>query len=139
MKKLFITVILVLLYHEYVCTQLSNCLRYEPAVVTLTGVIERQIFPGRPNYKSIKNGDEPETCWILKLQRSVCVAASDTDQVNETEYNVKRMHLVLQQHQYKSYHKLLGRKVIVTGTLFHSITGHHHTRVLLTTKEIKEQ
>ena len=117
--------------------QKNNCLQYEPVIVKLSGVIEQQAFPGRPNYESIKNGDEPETCWILKLKKSVCVVAANSNQLNETEYSVGRMQLVLQPEQYKEYNKLIGHKVIVIGTLFQSFTGHHHTKVLLRTNEIK--
>ena len=139
MNTVFTTILFVLFLSNGSFAQKRNCLKYEPDIVTLSGVIERHTFPGRPNYESIKNGDEPETVWILKLQKSICVVAADSDQFNETEYNARRMHLVLQPQQYKQYEKLLNRKVVVTGTLFHAITGHHHTKVLLRTNEIKVQ
>jgi len=43
----------------------AECMNYEPDAVSLTGKIIRKTFPGRPNYESIKAGDEPETYWIL--------------------------------------------------------------------------
>lgn len=47
--------LLVLTFSSY-----AQCLEYEPSSVSLVGTIVRRTYPGRPNYESIKKGDEPE-------------------------------------------------------------------------------
>lgn len=103
----------------------------------LPGVLLRETYPGRPNYESIKKGDEAETIWVLRLKKRICVSSS-FDAINVSEKNQKKIQLVLEPAQYKRYRKLLWQKVIVTGTLLHMHTGHHHKRVLLTTLRIQK-
>jgi len=55
----------------------AQCLQYEPNVVSLSGVIVRETHPGRPNYSSVAEGDEPETIWVLKLEKAICVLAGN--------------------------------------------------------------
>lgn len=114
----------------------AQCLEYEPKVVSLSGTLVRETHPGRPNYESVAKGDEPETIWVLKLKDSVCVLASN--EINVKEDSEKEIQLVLGPEQYKQYRSLLGQTVTVSGKLFHSHTGHHHKRLLLTTNEIKK-
>jgi len=114
----------------------AQCLEYEPKVVSLSGVIVRETHPGRPNYESIANGDEPETIWVLKLKKAICVLASDD--INVEVDKEKEIQLVLEAEQYKRYRRLLGQRVTVSGKLFHSHTGHHHKTLLLKTGEIRK-
>lgn len=114
----------------------AQCLEYEPKVVTFSGTLVRETHPGRPNFESIANGDEPETIWVIRLKRTICVlAASEIDVKEDREREVQ---LVLEAEQYKEYRTLLGQTVTVTGKLFHSHTGHHHKRLLLTTNKIEK-
>jgi len=136
-RKLIVVLLLGISLCSTSSAQRSRCLKYEPEVVELNGTIHRQTFPGRPNYESIKEGDEPETYWILKSKKAICVRADSSDDGNESEANVTRIQLVLDQRQYVIYKSMLGKKVTVKGTLFHSISGHHHTKVLLTVLEIR--
>ena len=39
----------------------NECLKYEPEIVEVAGVLETKTFPGPPNYESIEAGDRPET------------------------------------------------------------------------------
>jgi hypothetical protein len=116
----------------------AQCLEYEPKVVRLSGVLLRETYPGRPNYESIKKGDEAETIWVLRLKRYICIVTSSFNAANVSEKNQNEIQLVLEPAQYKRYRKLLRQKVIVTGTLFHRHTGHHHKRVLLKTLRIQK-
>ena len=117
----------------------TDWLSYEPAVVEVTGVIKRQTFPGPPEYESVAKGDEAETCWILHLSQIVCVKADGIkDSINdETEEGITELQLNLDADQYAKYKKLVGKHAKVTGTLYHSINGHHHTTVLITVKSIE--
>lgn len=114
----------------------AQCLEYGPKVVSLSGVLVRETYPGRPNYESIANGDEPETIWVLRLEETICVHASN--EIDVPEDSEEEIQLVLKPEQYKQYRSLLGRAVTVSGTLFHSHTGHHHKRLLLKTSEIRK-
>jgi hypothetical protein len=115
-----------------------SCLTYEPAVVTLTGTVIRKTFPGRPGYESIRHGDEPETYWLLDLPQPICVDEDKSEPwLNEAKQDVRLVQLVVDREAYKKYRRLVGKRVIATGTLFASITGHHHTPVLLTVKTLE--
>ena len=62
----------------------AQCLEYEPDVVRLSGVLLRETYRGRPNYKSIKKGDEAETIWVLRLKKAICVVAYTRGHLNST-------------------------------------------------------
>ncbi len=120
-------------------TTRSQCLSYEPAVVTLSGTLVRKTFPGPPNYESVKKGDRPETSWLLDLPESVCVNEDKTDpDLNPKQSGIHEIQLVLQTEQYQQHKGMVGRKVLATGTLFGKHTGHHHTPVLLTIRKLDE-
>lgn len=115
----------------------SQCLSYEPVVVTLSGTLVRKTFPGPPNYESVKKGDTPETNWFLDLSESVCVNESKTEpDLNPQQSGIHSIQLVVKPEQYQRHKGMVGRKVVVTGTLFGEITGHHHTPMLLTVRTL---
>lgn len=132
-----ITLILCLLILTANVVQAEQaCLKYEPEVVSLRGKVKRVTFPGRPNYESIKNGDEPERYWVLFLPKPICVQGNEKDDPDsETEKGVKEIQLIIK--NYDRYRHLLGKTVSVSGSLMHAITGHHHTSVLLQVDEMK--
>lgn len=117
-------------------SQSNGCLSYEPKVVKANGTVVKETFPGRPNYESIKNGDKPEVYWILKLVKPICVTGTEGNDINTSETGITEMQLVLNDKQYKKYKKMVGQKVVVTGTLFHSHTVHHKTNILITVKSM---
>ena len=122
------TLILLLLL-----TTPQKCLSYEPDAVTLNGTIRQHTFPVPPNYESVANGDQAERVWVLHLAAPICVSASSDW---EEETGVSDVQLVIA-NGYSQYRKLLGRRVVVNGTMFRAHTGHHHTKVLLTVSSIK--
>jgi hypothetical protein len=136
-------VILLALIFAFCCASASaasqrDCLTYEPDLVTLRGRVSLKIFPGRPNYESIKHGDEPEGAWILHLAKPVCVKSDGKGEFNAAVGKVTNLHLVLRGKQFSEM-KRLRRKgpITFTGTLFHSFTGHHHAEVLMEVKSMK--
>ena len=131
MKTFLLTLFILTALYSTVIAQTMDSLSYEPTVVRVQGIIERDTFPGRPNYENIKTGDEMEIYWILNLKAPVCVKGTSGDDINESESNVTKIQLVLEPEQYKSFENLVRRKVVVTGTLFHSFSGHHKTKILL--------
>jgi hypothetical protein len=116
----------------------QQCLEYGPTV-TLTGTLRAKVFPGPPNYESIKRGDRAETAIILSLATPLCTAAGNpADIVDVAETDVRDVQLVITKpSDWKLVKRLVGKPVVLTGTLFHSHTGHHRTKVLLTVAELK--
>lgn len=119
----------------------QQCLEYGPTV-TLTGTLRSKVFPGPPNYESIKRGDRAETAIILSLATPICTAAGNPAEfVDVAETDIRDLQLVITKpSDWKLVKRLVGNKpVVVTGTLFHSHTGHHRTKVLLTVAELKSK
>ena len=119
----------------------QSCLSYETDGVKLTGKIKRMTFPGPPNFESVKKGDQPEIAWILHLDKPICVNADQSNEFDKAENNVTDIQLAVKQEEYKKRNTFVGNRVrvVVTGKLFHSHTGHHHTNVLMEVTEIKRR
>jgi hypothetical protein len=117
--------------------QARTCLLYEPDVSILNGVIAKKDFPGPPGYQDISQGDKRETSWILMMDKPFCVQGKNNDPINIPETNISEVQLVIGSNLYDTYRTLLGKQVTVKGTLFHSTTGHHQTRVLVTVLDIE--
>ncbi len=98
-------------------------------------MVRRVVFPGRPNYESIKDGDGPEPYWVLFLSEAICVDEDPTSEINRAETNVKKLQLNVD--SYERYRGSLEKNATVRGSLTHRITGHHHTEVLMNVTEIK--
>ena len=97
----------------------AGCLRY--GVVSLTGRLVQQTYPGAPDYESVTKGDEPLIIWVLQLDRGICVDGSDSSY--PSAYNEREIQLVLgsdpysRSDRYEPYRHLLGSKIDVTGRL----------------------
>jgi hypothetical protein len=108
----------------------QGCFDYSPPgpAVSLIGTLRRQDFPGPPNYDSIRKGDK-ETAIILTLRNAIC---TNRGQYDEAERNVREIQLVIRtEANWKAVRRLMGKRSLVTGTLFRWHTGHHRTRVLI--------
>jgi len=137
-KRGFKFILLLLFFFPLVAMAKNQVVNYEPKEVKLTGVIKNLQFPGPPNYESIEKGDADETGPYLVLDNPIDVMPESKSKKYEEdtpEKNVKLIQLVVENKQdWKKVRE--GNQVEVSGTLFHSHTGHHHARVLLTLKKI---
>jgi len=140
MKKLFFFLALI-----SISTFAKNTtVHYEPEIVELVGELDLQTFPGIPNYESIKNGDEAEKHFYLRLQKPIDVIALPKDDQSfmksESFYNIQILQLVVHEDKHMSLLRKSGEggHVKIRGTLFHRHTGHHHSRVLLEIINIKK-
>jgi hypothetical protein len=117
----------------------AQCLNYESDTIELVGTIYSKVFAGPPNYESIKAGDAKETATILKLKAAICTRSDGAaNSFNVAESNVTRIQLVIGEAEFwKAIRQNRGRSFRVKGSLFHSHTGHHRTRVLLTVSDLK--
>jgi hypothetical protein len=117
-----------------------HCLEYEPKTVALEGKLVQQTFAEPPNHESQASGDAAETYFILELKQAFCLNASkSTPAINGAQADVTRVQLVITQREYREYASWIGREVSVRGELFEGHTGHHHTSVLLTVKDIQSK
>ena len=117
-----------------IVTAFGACLDYEPAVVSLSGTLAREVYPGRPNYESIADGDEPEAIWVLKLDVPICI--NDAGFMAPAETNVTEIQLVLSSEQYEGHSDKMGGHITASGSLFHGHNGHHHKTLLLNTSTL---
>jgi hypothetical protein len=135
-RSLAIALIIVICLHSPVAAK--TCLKYGPTVVSLTGTLRSQVFPGPPNYESIKKGDRKETAIILTLGESICTTGDDPQGLDLPETDVREIQLVVMKNaHWKIIRRLTGRRAKVTGTLFHAHTGHHRTKVLIDVSNIR--
>lgn len=109
----------------------AQCLRYGP-IVELRGTLRRETHPGRPNYESIRDGDEAETGFYLHLTAPICTRASRPDVYDEQSVDsVRRVQLLLDSAGYARLRPNLTKQVTVSGVLSSALTGHHHAPLLL--------
>lgn len=131
--------LLVVCLSMQMCSAKNEIKYYEPVITELSGTVKMLTFPGRPNYEDIKKGDEPEKCPYLIFDHSVDVVTSKSVSVDsrlpfDNEQHVRLVQLAVGK---KSLWKLMkdGMRVKVKGELFEAISGHHHTRVLMSVFE----
>lgn len=109
----------------------AGCLSYDPDTVSVAGTLERRTYPGRPDYASIRAGDEPETGFYLRLSKPICTIADTTAPNAPALRGVRLVQLVLDSAGYVALRSKLGQHVVLRGTLFAALTGHHHAPLLL--------
>jgi len=115
----------------------QKCLEYG-ASASLTGTLRSQVFAGPPNYESIKRGDRKETAILLLLVVPPCITSTDREAVDVPEIHVRKMQLIVTKDaHWKTIRRLIGKRATVTGTLIHAHTGHHRTKVLIDTADIR--
>ncbi len=117
----------------------AECLK-DGQEVTFTGTVSRETFPGPPNYESIDDGDTPETCWILTISTPQCVTTESMEDgaLDEVAKSITRFQLVFEDASiYNSQKDLVGNAAVVDGQLFVGVSGHHHTKALVSVKSIK--
>jgi hypothetical protein len=115
----------------------QQCLEYGPTV-SLTGTLRSQVFAGPPNYESIKRGDRKEIAIILTLTARACTTGNDPQSFDVPETGIREMQLVVMKDaHWKTVRRLMGKRAIVRGTLFHAHTGHHRTKILVDVANIR--
>lgn len=113
----------------------SNCLRYEPQVVSLKGRLNSATRYGLPNFGETPKQDEKIRVPILRLDRAVNVCADTTSDVNvDNVRHVREMQLIFPEGDAKSWYK---RRVRVHGTLMLGHTGQHYTKIVMTVQDIE--
>ncbi len=118
----------------------KKCLKYGPEKVKLEGQLYEKSFPGPPNYRDVKEGDKEEIYWLIKTTNDFCVDDTKDDWTGKL-VNQSDVQLILLSSVFDFYttkKSFLGQKVIVKGTLFPQMSGHHRTQVLITVESLEK-
>jgi len=99
----------------------DECLAYEPAQVTITGLVTMAQGFGPPGFGEDPAHDAKETYARLSLDKPVCVNGGK-DLSDEDVAAIKDFQLVSKDGK-RFERKLIGPRVAVTGTLFHRVSG----------------
>ena len=77
--------------------------------------------------------------YVLKLSSPITVVANGGDEFNETETNQRTIQMAPSEEHinYLKSRNAYGKRIQVTGSFFHSHTGHHFTPVLISVSEVK--
>jgi hypothetical protein len=114
------------------CTKIAH-----EAIVTVSGRLIMRIFPGAPNYQSIKKGDAADFARILVLDKPVCLYPLPGNQYDDFINDVKKTQLILLDPGiWERTEKLFKLHVQFTGSFFSAQTGHHHTPAMFMVKGI---
>lgn len=112
-------------------------LDYAPSMVTLEGIIERGRFYGPPGYGENPRKDRIEVVYFVKLAKPINVRGNPMSDINsETERDLKKVQLSKVLEIWQTLKGMVGRRVVIKGHLFHALTGHDHTRVVIDVSDI---
>jgi hypothetical protein len=104
----------------------AACYRYDSDSAALSGRVIRRVYPGRPNYESVKAGDEPDTVFVLQLLKPLCTAASP----DHDAHTVREVQLYFSRDDAAAIRTLCGKSATFHGTLTGAVWGWHHLPVL---------
>jgi hypothetical protein len=112
-------------------------LSYEPETVELQGRLILRWKYGPPNFGERPKTDRKVRVPMLALTDSINVRRTQDDGHNsQSVEGIRRIQLVVSDTG-TSYRHLIGKEVVVKGTLFHAFSGHHYTDVLITVRSIE--
>ena len=111
----------------------AGCLSYSDPSVVLKGTAFSRIYFGPPGYGETPAQDAREPALLLLLDAPICVKASSHAELdnNSVETNVILVQLAAVHVSPEALWKAEGRRVSVRGSLYHALTGHHRTAVLM--------
>lgn len=111
----------------------SQVVHYAPETVTVEGLLEENTGFGKNTSGGDAKSDNKETYYGFWISKPLDIIATD-DQIKSgtiTEKNVDHIQLTGNE---KELQKLLNKKVLVVGTLYHQKGEHQFTKVLLEVK-----
>jgi hypothetical protein len=107
------------------------CYVYDRDTVSLSGKTAWRVYAGRPNYESVKDGDQPDTVVVLQLSNTICLVASPD---HDAEKDVREVQLIVPEKDFRSVIKQPGTRLTLKGTLTGAVFGWHHLDVLFETR-----
>lgn len=111
----------------------TPCLSYDDPAVKLSGTVFSRIYFGPPGYGETPAQDARERATLLLLDAPVCVSASPHPERDNNSYegNVIVVQLAAVHVKPELLEAIQGQRVMVRGSLFHALTGHHKTPVVM--------
>jgi len=110
----------------------GECLPFEPNSAQVEGKLERETFPGPPNYSDVGKGDARETVWLLHLDPPQCFEGAHPDRGDQRgSMATNHIQLVAPLNQAQGLNRLIGQRIWVSGRAFPATTGHHHAPILI--------
>ncbi len=117
--------------------QEKQWLSYEPAAVELEGRLIIQTKYGPPNFGENPKTDKRVKVPIVVLTKAINVRGTPGAAHNATSVEgASRIQLVFTDAA-TNYKSLVGKDIVVKGTLFHAETGGHYTDVLISVQSIE--
>ena len=115
----------------------ADCLPYEPDVVELTGIVSMAHGFGPPGFGEDPAHDRKEDYVLLTLDKPICVTGGRIV-VDEDVAAIDALQLVPKSGR-RFDRRLLGKRISVSGTLFHRVSGGHTEVMILYTGAGKGQ
>jgi hypothetical protein len=114
----------------------QSVLQYDVAGTKLEGTVTARKVFGPPGYGETPARDTHEIILVLKLTQSISVQPATNAETSgsanlDPAENVREIQLFPDRSQKRNIQRLIGQKVVVTGTLNESITASQYTKVWL--------
>jgi uncharacterized protein DUF4431 len=139
--KYKLTIIILVVLAATNCLQVraqeKQWLSYEPATVELQGRLIVQWKYGPPNFGEQPKTDQRVKVPILVLTRSINVRGTPGDAHNANSVEGARRVQLTFSNLATDYKQLVGKNVVVKGTLFHAFSGQHYTDVVMDVRSIE--
>jgi len=137
MRIPFLAILFLVLLGAISTAAAQKCFEYGPTV-SLSGKLSSKVVPGRPNYSSIRKGDQKEMLILVTLTQPICTTGNDPAGIDVPEKGLRDIQLAISKAEnWPVIRRLIGKRVTVSGTLFHAHTGHHRTKVLLDVSQVR--
>src|SRR5437588_9782937 len=110
----------------------DSCYHYRPASVSLTGRLVQRRMPGPPHYDSFARGDRPVMVDFLILDAPICTIPDYSESPNTDAFQGQDTIQVRRADStWRDVRRLMGSRVVVTGTLSEWALGPDRTPVVL--------
>src|SRR5881227_4349906 len=110
----------------------DSCYHYRPASVSLTGLLVQRRMPGPPHYDSFARGDPPVMVDFLILDAPICTIPDYRESPNTDAFQGQDTIQVRRaESTWRDVRRLMGSRVVVTGTLSEWALGPDRTPVVL--------
>jgi hypothetical protein len=118
----------------------GECLDYQPALATIGGSVSLMPAYGPPGFGEDPAHDAREDYLAIALDSPVCMKASSKSQTEDiAETDIRTVQLVFRDSDaFRQARQWIGKKISVTGGLYHEFTGHHRTAVQLNVGDIRQ-
>lgn len=97
----------------------AQCLEYGTPNTELVGELKRRVVPGPPNKESVARGDQSDTVWVLRLDRSICLKAGADGPARRRISEV----LLVSDDPHVLLRGVLDKRVVFRGQLAPTVAG----------------